>query len=51
MSIAFELDLAIEQIDDLLSKVHANGPQLTAPPANETNTNSKDPLQHWTVSE
>ena len=55
MSLTSELDLAIEQIDDLLSKLQARAPQATGSPANEPNTNSKHPaaaleMQHrWTT--
>lgn len=42
MSSATELDLAIQQIDDLLTKLQATAPEATPSRANEPNTNSKD---------
>ena len=47
MSTATELDLAIQQIDDLLTKLQATAPEATPSRANEPNTNSKDP---WKIS-
>lgn len=43
MSVAAELDLAIEQINDLLSTLQAKAPAATTAPANEPNTSSKGP--------